>query len=255
MKISIITVVFNGATTIGDTLDSVNDQTYPDVEHVVIDGGSRDNTLDIVKARGRRVGKLVSERDRGIYDAMNKGLKFATGDVIGFLNADDFYVDPAVLEDVAKVFADERVQACYGDLLYVSQEQQDKIVRYWKSSDFVPGAFGRGWVPPHPTFFVRREVYEKLGGFNLDFRIAADFELMMRFIEVHRVNAVYVPRVMIRMRLGGTTNKSIGNIIKQNREIMTALRLHGARSSWWRFIGHKVLARGKQFLVRPSAKG
>ncbi|CAB3880994.1 PGL/p-HBAD biosynthesis glycosyltransferase [Achromobacter dolens] len=164
MKISIITVVFNGATTIGDTLDSVNDQTYPDVEHVVIDGGSRDNTLDIVKARGRRVGKLVSERDRGIYDAMNKGLKFATGDVIGFLNADDFYVDPAVLEDVAKVFADERVQACYGDLLYVSQEQQDKIVRYWKSSDFVSGAFGRGWVPPHPTFFVRREVYEKLGG-------------------------------------------------------------------------------------------
>lgn len=254
MKISIITVVFNGATTIGDTLDSVNDQTYPDVEHIVVDGGSRDNTLDIVKARGKRVEQLVSERDRGIYDAMNKGLKLATGDVIGFLNADDFYVDPAVLEDVAKVFANERVQACYGDLLYVSQEQQDKIVRYWKSSDFVPGAFGRGWVPPHPTFFVRREVYEKLGGFNLDFRIAADFELMMRFIEVNRVNAVYVPRVMIRMRLGGTTNKSIGNIVKQNREIMNALRLHGARSSWLGFIGHKVWARGKQFFVRPPAK-
>jgi len=252
MKISIITVVFNGESTIGDTLESVNAQTYPDVEHIVIDGGSRDRTLDVVRNRGKRVATLVSERDKGIYDAMNKGLARATGEVVGFLNADDFYLDENVLTDVAKVFGNQQIDACYGDLLYVDQEHADKVVRYWRSSAFVPGSFSNGWVPPHPTFFVRRSIYDKLGGFDLDFRIAADFELMLRFMEIGHIRSNYLPRLMIKMRLGGTTNKSLSNIIKQNREIMRALRLHGCRSSWLSFLGHKLYVRGKQFLVRPK---
>lgn len=252
MKISIITVCYNSAETIGDTLRSVREQTYGDIEHLVIDGGSNDNTLSVVKAEGSHVAKVVSERDSGIYDAMNKGIALATGAVIGFINADDLYASPAVLAEVAALFDDPNIDACYGDLCYVKQDDTCAVVRYWQSSDFRPCTFEAGWCPPHPTFFVRREIYERFGTFDLGYRIAADVELMMRFLEVHQVRAKYLPEVLVKMRMGGTTNRNLSNIVKQNIEILRALKQHGLRSSMARLIGSKFVSRGLQFLVRPK---
>lgn len=252
MRISLITVCFNSAKTIGKTLHSVRQQTYQNIEHIVIDGGSSDGTLRVVSAEGCHVAKVVSERDEGIYDAMNKGISLATGDIIGFINADDFYASNEVCAKIAQVFKDSIVDACYADLCYVSQSNISAIKRYWQSSEFHLGAFGRGWCPPHPTFFVRREIYERYGGFNLSYKIAADVELMMRFLEVHKLKAKYIPEVMVKMRLGGTTNNSLGNIFRQNQEILRALRCHGLNSSMLGLFRYKLISRGIQFLVRPA---
>lgn len=252
MKISIITVCFNSDKTIADTLRSVRSQTYANTEHIIVDGGSTDETLAIIAAEVMPSHKLVSEKDKGIYDAMNKGIALSTGDVIGFINADDFYASNDVISKVAAVFDDPDVDACYGDLCYVGQNDTSTTVRYWKSSEFVSESFSSGWCPPHPTFFVRRSMYQRFGGFNLDYKIAADVELMMRFLEVHRVRAHYLPEVLIRMRMGGTTNKSVRNIVKQNSEILRALRLHGLRASVWWLISSKLISRGRQYFARPK---
>ncbi len=219
----------------------------------MVDGASSDATLDVVGAHTQSWRHVVSEPDDGIYDAMNKGINLASGDVIGFINSDDFYASPTVLEIVAAAFVDPEVQACWGDLCYVKQHQPSRIVRYWRSSLFLPGAFARGWCPPHPTFFVRREVLERFGAFDLNFRIAADMELMARLIEVHRIRAVYIPQVLVHMRMGGTTNRSLRNILRQNREIWAALKLHRLNPSLPSFIGRKLAARARQFMARPSA--
>lgn len=251
MKISIITVCYNADKTIAHTLRSVRAQTYGDTEHIVVDGGSKDNTLGVVAVEGMHVAKLVSEKDAGIYDAMNKGVALASGDIIGFINADDFFASSDVLSKVAMVFNDPNVDACYGDLCYVGQNDTATIVRYWQSSVFRPNAFEVGWCPPHPTFFVRREIYERFNGFDLNYKIAADVELMMRFLEVHQVRVQYIPEVLVKMRMGGTTNRSLGNIVKQNQEILRALNAHGLHSSILRLIGHKIVSRALQFFVRP----
>jgi glycosyltransferase involved in cell wall biosynthesis len=255
MLISVITVCYNSAKTIGDTLRSVREQTFENVEHIVVDGQSTDKTLSVVAAEGARVAKLVSEADMGIYDAMNKGIGLATGEIIGFINADDFYASPDALANVAAAFSDPKIDACYGDLCYVSQEDTSTLVRYWKSSDFQSGSFESGWCPPHPTFFVRREVYRLFGGFDLSYKIAADMELMLRFLEVRKIRATYIPAVLVKMRLGGTTNKNLSNIVHQNQEILRALRSHGLKSSVWRLIGCKMFSKGLQFLVRPKQAG
>ncbi|MDV4153144.1 MULTISPECIES: glycosyltransferase family 2 protein [Rhizobium] len=252
MKISIVTVAFNAEATIADTLRSVSCQTYGNVEHILIDGASTDGTMDVVRQNGAHLARCISEPDRGIYDAMNKGIALATGDVIGFLNADDVYAGPYVLELVAGGFSSADVDACYGDLCYVRQNHIDSIVRYWRSSDFEPGRFSQGWNPPHPTFFARRDVFAKHGSFDLSYRIAADIELMMRFLEVGRISTLHLPHMMVRMRLGGTTNKSIKNIIKQNGEIMRALNESGLKWSPVSFICNKLLSRGRQFVTRPG---
>lgn len=250
MIISIITVCYNSAATIKDTLQSVAVQTYPFVEHLIVDGLSKDATMDVVR-QFSHVAKATSESDGGIYDAMNKGIAMATGNVIGFINADDFYASPDVLASVMQIFEDTTVEACYGDLCYVRQEETGSIVRYWRSFDFTPGLFLRGWCPPHPTFFVRRDVYERCGGFDLSYKIAADVELMMRFLEVHRIRARYIPKILVKMRMGGTTNRSLSNIVKQNREIWRAFRENGLLPSWVCFVTGKLLSRGKQFISRP----
>lgn len=255
MRISIVTVCYNSAQTIGDTLQSVCAQTYRDIEHIVIDGQSKDNTLEVVAIKGIHVSKVVSEADKGIYDAMNKGITLATGEIIGFINADDFYASPDAIAKVAAIFSNPDVEACYGDLCYVKQENTLALVRYWKSSEFHPGAFESGWCPPHPTFFVRREVYQRFGGFDLSYKIAADVELMIRFLEVHRIRAKYIPFVLVKMRMGGTTNKNLKNILCQNREILSALHSHELKSSVWRLIGSKLFSRGLQFLVKPKQAG
>lgn len=252
MKISVITVCYNSAKTIGHTLQSVREQTHGDIEHIIVDGGSKDNTLEVVKAEGSHVAKLVSGKDNGIYDAMNKGIALASGEIIGFINADDFYASPSVLADVAAAFKKSGADCCYGDLCYVSQTDTAQTVRYWRSSKFVPGSFEKGWCPPHPTFFVRRSIYQRLGGFDLSFKIAADFELMARYLEDVRITSCYVPEVLVRMRLGGTTNRSLTNIFKQNSEIRRALAKHGLRSSLLGFVLNKLVTRAIQFIKRPA---
>jgi len=252
MKISVITVCYNSAKTIGHTLRSVCEQTYGDIEHIIIDGGSNDETLNVVSAEVIQNNKLVSEKDKGIYDAMNKGIALATGDIIGFINADDFYPSSNVLATVATAFASSGVDSCYGDLCYVQQDDVGKTVRYWRSSPFAAGLFGRGWCPPHPTFFVRRKVYERLGGFDLSYKIAADVELMARFLEQARISSHYIPQVLVHMRMGGTTNRSISNVVKQNLEIRRGFLALGLSFSWWRFMGNKVVSRALQFMRRPA---
>jgi glycosyltransferase involved in cell wall biosynthesis len=180
---------------------------------------------------------------------MNKGILMATGDVVGTLNADDFYMNNHVLEDIAQVFSDASVEACYGDLVYVSQNDVNHIVRLWKSNDYKLGLFKAGWMPAHPTFFVRKSVYERLGGFNLNYKIAADFELMFRFIEQEKIKTKYVPKILVRMRLGGTTNQSFSNIVKQNKEIFTILKHSYGDFSKFIFISKKLFNRLLQFLA------
>lgn len=250
MQISVITVCYNSAPTIADTLRSVDAQSWNEREHLIVDGGSRDGTLEVAARHAKPWRRVVSEADAGIYDAMNKGLRLARGEVIGFLNSDDFYPTPATLAAVAAAFADPALDACYGDLCYVRRDDPRRVVRYWRSSAFRPGLFRAGWSPPHPTLYVRRRVYERCGGFDPAYRIAADFELMLRLLEVHRIAARYLPEVLVHMRTGGVTNRSARNIAAQNREIWRALHAHGQRPSLLSFAAGKLLARGRQFLAR-----
>ena len=252
MKFSVITVSYNSAATITDTLVSVGSQKHAELEHIVIDGGSSDATLAIVKAHGKRVSYAISEPDRGIYDAMNKGICVATGDVVGFLNSDDFYPNADVLSKVADAFADPAIQACWGDLCYVRQDNPKKIARYWKSSVFTPNAFARSWCPPHPTFFVRRNLLDHKGAFDLRYKIAADMELMARLIEVQGISCHYIPSVLVHMRLGGTTNRNLKNIFAQNMEIWAALHQHHLAPSMFQFFFNKFVSRLRQFLTRPA---
>lgn len=249
MKISVITVCYNSYKTIGDTLRSVRDQTYKNVEHIIVDGGSTDQTLEVVETEGTHVAKLISEKDDGIYDAMNKGLSRATGEVIGFLNADDLYADSEVLARVAKAFEnDPHVEACFGDLVYVSQDNR-KVVRYWKSRPYEKGSFARGWCPAHPTFYIRRSALDRLGQFDLTYQLAADTEFMMRYLARGVVRSAYLPHIQVRMRVGGATNQSWRNIVRQNREILQALGQNTITYSLASFVLHKLASRFWQRLA------
>ncbi len=250
MKISIITVCFNSASTIKDTINSVLSQTHQDIEYIIIDGASIDNTLDIIKSYNSQL-TYISEKDGGIYDAMNKGIAVATGDVIGTLNADDFYANENVLEEISQVFMDYDIEACFGDLVYVGQKNTNKIVRYWKSRDYVSGLFKSGWMPAHPTFFARKSVYKRLGGFDLNYKIAADFELLFRFIAQNKIKLKYLPKVLVKMRLGGTTNKNLSNILMQNKEIISILKKYYPDFSVVYFAFKKLINRFFQFLSHP----
>jgi glycosyltransferase involved in cell wall biosynthesis len=251
VKLSVVTVCRNAAPTIEDTLRSVAAQTYPEVEHIVVDGGSTDGTLDIIQRHRSRIATLISEPDRGIYDAMNKGIAAATGDIVGTLNADDFYVDAHVLGKIAHVFADPAVAACYADLVYVDRRDLNRVVRYWKSCPYADGLFEKGWLPAHPTFFVRRELYRRFGSFDLRYRYQADFELTMRLLAVHKQPTVYLPEVIVKMRMGGVSNRNVLNVIKGNLEAYRACRQHGLKVSPL-FIVRKVLSRLPQFFRRAA---
>ena len=192
--------------------------------------------------------RLISEPDKGIYDAMNKGFTQATGEVVGFLNSDDFYADAEVLAKIATAFEDPAVDACYADLVYVTQDNS-RVVRYWKSKPFTSGDFAKGWCPAHPTFYVRKSVIERLGLFDQSYKLAADVEFMMRYLERGQIRAVYIPHVLVRMRLGGATNQSWKNIVQQNKEIFSALRKNGVPFSRMWFAANKMVSRLNQFVV------
>lgn len=193
MKVSIITVVFNNKDFIESAIKSVLSQTYSSIEYIVVDGGSTDGTIEIINKYRDKIAKFISEPDKGIYDAMNKGIKMAAGEIIGTLNSDDVYADSRVIETAVKSMEEKRVGVCWGDLVYVSRNDISRIIRHWKSSEYEEGKFKNGWMPPHPTFFVRKEIYGKFGAFNLNFKIAADYELMLRFLERHKVGSCYIP--------------------------------------------------------------
>jgi glycosyltransferase involved in cell wall biosynthesis len=221
MQISVVTACYNSAPTLEDAINSVVSQHYSDIEHIVIDGASSDATRSILAARPQQQLRWYSEPDEGIYDALNKGIARAQGDVVGFLHADD------VLSMVAQCFTDSSVMACYGDLMYVSQHDTSRVIRYWRSGAYHPKLLKSGWMPPHPTLYVRREVYEKIGGFNTTYRIAADYDCILRlfrYIEKQGGRVEYLPSVLVNMRTGGASNRSLKNIIQKSREDLRSLR-------------------------------
>lgn len=239
MKISVITAVFNNRDTIAGAIDSVLAQSHPDVELIVIDGGSTDGTLDILQAYADRIAVLVSEPDQGIYDALNKGLARATGEIVGFLHSDDVFAEAQVLTRIAGVFSASDVDAVYGDLEYVKKSAPELVVRYWKSGEYSANKLHHGWMPPHPTFYVKRAVYERLGGFDLSYRIAADYDCMLRFLG-SGIQVAYVQRVLVKMRLGGASNRSLKNILCKTAEDWRALRANrvgGLGALAWKNLG------------------
>jgi glycosyltransferase involved in cell wall biosynthesis len=248
MHISIITVTYNSALTLKDTIESVQNQGYRNVEHIFVDGLSKDDTLQIVKSYPH-ISLCISEKDQGIYDAMNKGINLATGDVIGILNSDDFYTDSQVLEKVARVFRETGCDAIYGDLQYVDVANTSHVVRMWKSGNYQPNAFKWGWMPPHPTFFVRKELYEKFGNFNLDMNTAADYELMLRFIHKHGIRLAYIPEVLVKMRIGGASNNSLFSRFAANKKDKQAWVSNGLKPFWFTLY-LKPLRKIHQYLLR-----
>lgn len=252
MKISIITATFNSEQTLRDTLDSILRQTYKDVECIIVDGASKDGTMDIVREYEPRFeGRMrwVSEPDMGIYDAMNKGIRMASGDVVGVLNSDDFYYDERVVEDIADAFGHDGVDCVYGNLVFVDAKDKSAVVRTWKGSKYESGAFLRGWHPAHPTFYAKRGCFEKYGSFDLSYAVSADFELMLRFIEREQLNNAYLDRCFVKMRWGGESTGTLHNIIKGNRNILKAFRNNGLKPSRFyliRRLGPKVWNMFKQ---------
>lgn len=251
-RISIVTPVYNGAKTIRDTLDSIFGQRYSNLESIVVDGGSSDETVEIVRGYGTQVSRLISERDKGPYDAMSKGIAISKGDIVGILNADDHYCRNDVLELVAGAFSDPSIQACWGDLVYVDREDPSRIIRYWRSGPYRPGLFELGWMPPHPSFFVRRSVYETYGQFNPEFKLAADYELLLRLIARHGISTRHIPEILVRMRVGGLSNRSWKNRLVQNLECHRAGRINGlAMPSFGAYLLAKLFTRLPQYIVRP----
>lgn len=228
LKISVITVCFNSEQTIADALRSVASQTYPAIEHIVIDGASRDGTVEMVKRHGQHVAKLVSEPDRGIYDAMNKGLALATGYLVGFLNADDVLADNDVVSRIAAAAnSHQKPDAVYGDLVYVSATNMERTVRRWHSGSFDPSRLPFGWMPPHPTFYTRTELLCELGGFDTRYRIAADYDCMLRVLTRPEARLAYVEHEFVRMRLGGASNRSLQAMLRKSREDLEIIRSNG----------------------------
>jgi glycosyltransferase len=245
MKVSIITATYNSAATVSDTLLSVQKQTYPAIEHIIIDGLSNDNTLQIVSGFNH-VHQVVSEKDEGIYDAMNKGIAYTTGDIIGILNSDDFYADENIIEKVVQIFNTTKCDAVYGDLVFVDAVQTNKVSRKWIAGGYNEELFLKGWMPPHPTFFVRKEIYNQFGKFITTLKSSADYELMIRFLYLHKIKVKYLPATLVHMRSGGQSTKSVLNRLKANYEDYQAWRLNSLKPKWYTLL-LKPIRKIKQF--------
>lgn len=251
MRISIITATFNSEKTVEDSIKSVLNQTceglpFAEIEYIIIDGGSTDGTLDIINKYEGRISKIVSEPDGGMYDAMNKGINLATGDIIGILNSDDFYVSNEVIKTVIQKFEETRADCVWGDLTVVDKNDVNKTVRDWKSGPYKEGSFQNGWHPPHPGFFVKKETYNKYGLFRTDMSTWADYELQLRFLEKNKISSAYIPQVLVKMRDGGGSNKSYWHLLKANFGCYKAFKLSGVKVSPF-FIFRKPLSKLGQF--------
>ncbi|WMN87521.1 glycosyltransferase [Vibrio parahaemolyticus] len=248
MKVSIITATYNSSETILDTLKSLEQQSYPNIEYIIVDGASKDNTLDVVRDNCSRVSKIISEPDKGIYDALNKGIQAATGDVIGFLHSDDLFAYPGAVADIVATLERNQSQAAYADLAYVSKDDTEKMIRLWTSGSYERNKMISGWMPPHPTFYMKRELYLSLGHFDLGFKIAADYDSLLRYLWSNNVSMSYLPKVLIKMRVGGASNRSLSNIYKKTCEDIQALKNNNV--FWPKAIFIKNFSKIPQFFRR-----
>lgn len=249
MKVSIITVAYNSAETIAECIQSVVNQTYSNIEYIVVDGSSTDGTQEIVRGFGDRVSVFKSEADNGIYDAMNKGLKLCTGEVVGILNSDDLYADNEVISDMVNLMQKTASDSCFSDLVYVDRKETNRIVRSWVSGEYTPERFLKGWMPPHPTFFLKRIYYDQFGLFDLSFNTSADYELMLRMLYKNKLSAAYLNRVTIKMRVGGQSNLSLRNRIKANIEDRRAWKVNNLKAPLFTTI-RKPLSKIGQFFKK-----
>ncbi len=231
LKISIITAALNNKDTIEDCILSILNQDYPAIEHIIIDGGSSDDTLNIIKQYEDRISKIISEPDNGMYEALDKGIMMATGDIIGILNSDDYYSTNTVISDVIEEFERTNVDSVFADLIFIKKNDHQKVVRYYRSSNFNINKFAYGWMPAHPTFFTKRTIYEKYGVFKTDYSIAADFELLVRFLATYRISYSYIPKVIVKMRMGGLSTKNLKSNWILNKEIVRACSENGIKTN------------------------
>lgn len=248
MRISVITVVYNNRDYIRDCLESVLSQSHREVEYIVVDGGSDDGSLDIINEYADRIHKILTEPDEGIYDAMNKGLRLASGEAIGFLNSDDVYADDNVLACVSETLERSGKDTCYGDLEYTNSDMSS-VIRYWKSGGYRRRNVLRGWMPPHPTFYVRKKVYDECGQFDTGLRIAADYELILRILAGYGATSEYIPRVLVRMRIGGASNGSLKNMFTKMREDYRAMSGNGIPNPAYALM-YKNVSKLRQFIFR-----
>lgn len=250
LKVSVITSVYNNVSTVQDAIESVLSQSYSNIEYIVIDGGSSDGTLDILKNFQDRITHFISEPDKGIYDGLNKGISMATGDVIAFLHSDDLYPDTEIILEVVKAFSND-IDGVYGDLIYTPKHNTNKILRYWKSRPFEKKLLSQGWMPAHPTLFLKKSIYEKYGTFDLAFRIAADYDFLLRILK-QNIKVHYLPKVLYKMRVGGESNKNIRNIFRKSHEDLKALRKN--KIGGFSVIILKNISKIGQFLNNPFSK-
>lgn len=230
MKVSIVTITYNSQATVEDTIKSVIGQDFKDIEYVIVDGKSKDQTLQIANKYSHRIAKIISEKDKGLYDALNKGIKNSTGDIVGLLHSDDLYANTNVISKVVQKFVqDPSIEGVYADLVFVSRNDLSRVMRSWKPGVYEEDSFLKGWMPPHPTFFVKREVYEKYGYFNIDLKLSADYELMLRFIHKHKIKLAYLSETIVKMRMGGVSNTSFFVKLKANLEDKKAWKMNGVK--------------------------
>lgn len=245
--VSIITVSHNSIKTISDTIKSVLAQTYKNIEYIIIDGSSTDGTIELVNSFGKKISKFRSETDNGIYDAINKGIRIATGDIVGILNSDDFFCDSNVIERVAELFRENETDAVFGDAQFVDPVKTSKVVRYYSSKNFHTGKFKFGFMPAHPSFYVKRELFEKLGYYKVDYKIAADFELLVRFLYINKIKFRYLEIPFLSMRTGGVSNRSLLSNFTLNKEIARACKENGIQTNFF-WIYSKYFTKMFEFL-------
>lgn len=249
MKISVITIAYNAAETIEDTIKSVLLQTFKNIQYIIVDGASSDNTLQIVQKYKTQLHHIISEPDKGVYDAMNKGLAHATGDIIAILNADDTYAHEEVLALVHQTFEQSGADTCYGNIIYVNRNPPHKTTRTWIAGNYSKKAFLNGWMPPHPAFFAKRELYQKFGNFNLKLKTSADYELMLRFLYKHHATTAYINNILVKMKVGGQSNASLKNRLRANKEDRMAWKINGLKPGKFT-LAKKPLLKIFQFLKR-----
>lgn len=254
MKISLVTATYNSSSTIAGCIISVNNQTYPDIEHIIIDGKSNDDTIEIIQCIPNRVSKIISEPDKGIYDAMNKGINLATGDIIGILNSDDFFTSDEVIEKIVSVFKTKNIDGVYGDICFVKHADLNKVVRYYSSSWFKPSLFRLGFMPAHPSCYIRRKCYQEFGLYKTNFKIASDFELLIRYLKVIKLRTSYLNFCVVTMRIGGVSTRNLKSNWNLNKEIVRACRENGVYTNMLiLFFKYFIKITGYLFPNRPKS--